>query len=202
MGLIKARDALLNQLKVCGINVIFGNPGSTEENFLEAVNEHCEIKYVLGLQEASVAAMADGWARSTRKPAVCQIHSAVGLGNAMGVLYQAHRSHTPMVVFAGEPPTELQTFDGFLAGDLSRIAMPLTKWSARITHGSQLVRMLRRAISALAEGFGMKGIQVKNADSLRTALRNALEYDGPTLIDALVNGSVEQEIHQLFPDVH
>jgi len=146
MGLIKAGDALLNQLKACGMNVIFGNPGSTEENFLEAVNEHSDIKYVLGLQEACVAAMADGWARTTRKPAVCQVHSAVGLGNAMGVLYEAFRSHTPMIVFAGEPPLELQAFDGFLAGDLSGIAMPLTKWSARITHGRQLLRMLRRAI--------------------------------------------------------
>jgi len=150
MGMIKARDALLRQLICDGMNVVFGNPGSTEENFLEAVGENTDITYIMGLQEASVAAMADGWARVSRKPAVCQIHSAVGLGNAMGVLYEAQRSHTPMIMFAGEPPVELQAFDGFLAGDLAKIAMPLTKWSARVTPGRQLLRMLRRAIKVAA----------------------------------------------------
>jgi benzoylformate decarboxylase len=146
MAKIKVRDAFLRQLKREGLGVIFGNPGSTEENLLKAIGEDREIRYILGLQEASVAAMADGWARVTGKPAVCQIHSAVGLGNAMGILYEAFRSHTPMVMLAGEPPLELQAFDGFLAGDLAQLAQPLTKWSQRITHGRQALRILRRAV--------------------------------------------------------
>lgn len=146
MSAIKLKDALLRQFLVDGLDVVFGNPGSTEENFLQAVGENHEITYVLGLQEASVAAMADGWARVARKPAICQIHSAVGLGNAMGVLYEASRSHTPMLMIAGEPPVELQAFDGFLAGDLAKLAMPLTKYSTRLTHGRQALRVVRRAL--------------------------------------------------------
>ena len=150
MAQIKVKDALLRQFQADGIDVIFGNPGSTEENFLQAVGENPGIRYVPGLQEASVAAMADGWARTTHKTAVCQIHSAVGLGNAMGVMYEAFRSHTPMLFLAGEPPQELQAFDGFLAGDLSAIARPLTKWSARLTHGTQAMRIVRRALKVAA----------------------------------------------------
>lgn len=147
---MKAREALLAQLKADGIGVIFGNPGSTEQTLLESIGADPDITYVLGLQEASVAAMADGWARVTRKPAFCQLHAAVGLGNAIGVMYEAFRAHTPIVFVAGEPPHELQSFDGFLAGDLTRIAEPVTKWSARVTHGRQLPRLLRRAIKVAA----------------------------------------------------
>ncbi len=150
MGRLKARDALLRQFLADGIDCIFGNPGSTEENFLKAVGECRDMTYYLGLQEASVAAMADGWARVARKPAVCQIHSAVGLGNAMGVLYEASRAHTPILVLAGEPPEELQSFDGFLAGDLAKLAAPLCKWSTRLTHARQLGRIVRRAMKVAA----------------------------------------------------
>jgi thiamine pyrophosphate-dependent acetolactate synthase large subunit-like protein len=146
MGMINAGDALLLQLKADGLDVVFGNPGSTEEGFLEAVGRNPGIRYVLGLQEASVAAMADGWARTNRRAAICQVHAAVGLGNAMGVLYEAGRSHTPMVLLAGEAPQELQSFDGFLSADLVRIASPLAKWSARATHASQIPGLLRRAV--------------------------------------------------------
>jgi benzoylformate decarboxylase len=143
---MKGKEALLHQFQADGLHVIFGNPGSSEESLIEAIGRFDGIEYVLGLQEASVVAMADGWARVARKPAGVQVHSAVGLGNAMGVLYDAYRSHTPMVVMAGETYSDLQPFDGFLAGDLAETARPVTKWSSRVTHGSQLLRVLRRAI--------------------------------------------------------
>jgi len=150
MEQILAKEAFLRQLKADGIDVIFGNPGTTEESLLDAIGHFDGIKYTLGLQEASVVAMADGWARLKRKPAAVQLHSSVGLGNALGILYEASRSHTPMVVFAGETYSDLQAFDGFLAGDLAAIARPVTKWSTRITHGMQLLRELRRAIKVAA----------------------------------------------------
>jgi benzoylformate decarboxylase len=94
---MKVKEALLQQLVVDGLSVIFGNPGSTEEGLIDVVGRNGAINYVLGLQEASVVAMADGWARVTRRPAIVQLHSAVGLSNGMGVLYEAYRSHTPLV---------------------------------------------------------------------------------------------------------
>ena len=150
MALLSAKNAMLRQLYLDHVSVIFGNPGSVEEGFLAAVGQYGRIEYVLGLQEASVAAMADGYARVTHRPAVVQLHSAVGLGNGIGVLYEANRSHTPMVMIAGEAYSDMQAFDGFLAGDLAEMVKPVTKWSARVTHGSQLLRVLRRAFKVAA----------------------------------------------------
>jgi benzoylformate decarboxylase len=147
---IPAKQALMRQLVADGVRVIFGNPGTLEESLLEAIKQCAEIKYVLGLQEAAVAAMADGYARAARRPAIVQVHSAVGLGNATGVLYEAHRSGTPMLVLAGETEVPLQAFDGFLGGDLVSMAKPVTKWAARVSDGSQLLRMVRRALKVAA----------------------------------------------------
>lgn len=145
MNKIKAKDAFWLQLNAQGVSTIFGNPGTVEESILDTLSDYPAIEYVHGLQESIVLAMADGYARTSKMTAVAQLHSAVGLGNAISILYQAHRSFTPMVVFAGEAHYDLQPFDGFLAGDLVEIAKPVTKWSARVTSGNQLLRMLRRA---------------------------------------------------------
>lgn len=146
MPKVPAKIALLHQLACDNINVIFGNPGTLEESLLDALADVPEITYVMGLQESVVVAMADGYARVTHRPAVAQVHSAVGLGNAMAMLYQAHRSFTPLVVLAGETYSDLHAFDGLLGGDVTQIARPVTKWSARVSGGSQLLRMLRRAL--------------------------------------------------------
>lgn len=146
----QARFALLRQMQEDGVRYIFGNPGSTEEGFLDALTDTPALHYVLGLQESIVAAMADGYARVTRRPAVVQLHAAVGLGNAMAILYQAHRSGTPLVVFAGEGESRDADLDGFLAADLVRIAEPVTKWSHRVTHAAHLQRTWRRAVKVAA----------------------------------------------------
>ena len=147
---MKAKHAFLEQLLADGIRTIFGNPGTTEEGFLDALTDYPQIRYVVGLQESVVVAMADGFARATKRPSVVQLHAAVGLGNAMAMLYQANRSFTPMVVVAGEPPARTTDFDGFLAGDLATLARPVTKWATRVTAPDQLPRLLRRALKVAA----------------------------------------------------
>ncbi|MEW6163100.1 MAG: thiamine pyrophosphate-binding protein [Nitrospirota bacterium] len=150
MSRMLAKEAFVKQLLTDGVDTIFGNPGTVEQSILDTLSDYPQIRYVLGLQESVVTAMADGFARVTKKPAVVQLHATVGLGNATAMLYQAHRSFTPLVVFAGETYSDLHAFDGFLGGDMTEIAKPVTKWSARITHGSQLLRMLRRALKVAA----------------------------------------------------
>jgi benzoylformate decarboxylase len=150
MSRIPAKHAFIRQLLADGVNIIFGNPGTVEQSILDTLSDYSQMRYILGLQESVVTAMADGFARVTKRPAVVQLHAAVGLGNAIAMLYQAYRSFTPLVVFAGETYSDLHAFDGFLGGDTAEIAKPVTKWSARITHGSQLLRMLRRALKVAA----------------------------------------------------
>ena len=82
------RSVILEQFLADGINYMFGNPGTVEQGFLDALGEYPELKYILTLQESVAVMMADGYARATKKPALVQVHSGVGLGNAIGAMYQ------------------------------------------------------------------------------------------------------------------
>src|ERR1700731_2550266 len=92
-------------LRELGLTTVFGNPGSTEQTFLK--NFPDDFTYVLGLQEASVLAMADRFAPRTGKPALVTLHTAVGTGNAMGILVAAYRANTPLIVTAGQQTREM-----------------------------------------------------------------------------------------------
>jgi len=85
-----------------GVTHFFGNPGTTELPLMEVVPDFPELSYVLGLQEAVVVAMADGYARASNRLAACSLHVAPGLGNAMGALYNAKFSGSPLIVTCGQ----------------------------------------------------------------------------------------------------
>ena len=92
------RRAVLDLLRAEGVTTVFGNPGSTELPFLaEWPND---LQYVLGLQEATVVAMADGFAQGSRRPAFVNLHSAAGVGHALGNVFTAYRNQTPLVITA------------------------------------------------------------------------------------------------------
>ena len=96
--------AFLRQLMADGITCIFGNPGTSEENLLDALSqpEFTALKYYMALQEGSAVAMGDSYARARQVPAVVQLHSYAGLANGFGMMYYARRGYTPMVVIAGK----------------------------------------------------------------------------------------------------
>jgi benzoylformate decarboxylase len=81
------RDVTYQLLRELGITTVFGNVGSTEETFLK--NFPADFRYILALQEASVVGMADGYAQAVRRPALVNLHTGAGLGNAMGCLLTA-----------------------------------------------------------------------------------------------------------------
>lgn len=140
------RHALLEQLRADGVRFMFGNPGTVEQGFLDSIAEFPDISYVLALQETIAVGMADGYARAARRPAVVQLHSGVGLGNGVGMLYQARRGHAPLIVFAGESGVMYDAMDAQMASDLVAIARPVTKWATRVLHAGSLLRVVRRAI--------------------------------------------------------
>src|SRR5919204_1348620 len=140
------RFAVLEQLLADGITYMFGNPGTVEQGFLDALSEYPELRYVTTLQETIAVAIADGYARATQRPAVVQLHSGVGLGNGVGMLYQAKRGNAPLVVFAGESGIRYDAMDAQMAADVVAIARPVTKWSTRVVDPSSLLRVVRRAI--------------------------------------------------------
>lgn len=140
------RYALLQQFIADDMQYMFGNPGTVEEGMLDAMTEKSGIEYILTLQETVAIMAADGYARAARKPALVQIHSTPGLGNAIGALYQANRGHAPLVVIGGDAGIKYLAMDSQMAGDLVAFAEPVTKWSVMITDPSSLLRIVRRAI--------------------------------------------------------
>lgn len=137
---------LLEQLKADGITCLFGNPGSSEEGFVDEVYRFQEVRYILGLQEAAVVGMADGYAQAGQRPAVVQLHAGVGLGNAVGGLYHALRKRSPLVVMAGEAGVAFDALEAHMAADLVGMARPVTKYACRAVHPGSLLRLLRRCI--------------------------------------------------------
>ena len=125
---------------------MFGNPGTVEQGFLDSLGSYADFEYILSLQETVAVGMADGYARATRRPTAVQLHSGVGLGNGIGMLYQAKRGHAPLVVLTGESGLRYDAMEAQMWADLVAMAEPVTKWATRVVDPGSLLRVLRRAI--------------------------------------------------------
>ena len=145
MNRITGRSAFLALLKDEGITHLFGNPGTTELPIMHALAEHPDLTYVLGLQEALVVAMADGFSRASGKLVACNVHVAPGLGNAMGSLYNAKFTGTPMILTAGQQEQGHGLTEPLLYHPLVPMAEPLVKWAIEVTRLEDLPRIVRRA---------------------------------------------------------
>lgn len=150
MATERGHRKLLQQLKADGITYMFGNPGSSEEGLLDEITRFPDITYVLGLQEAAIVAVADGYAQITQKPAVVQLHTGVGLGNGLSGLYHALRKRTPLVVLAGEAGVAVDAMEAHMWVDLVAMARPVTKYATRVIHPGSLLRLLRRCLKVAA----------------------------------------------------
>src|SRR5262245_27225040 len=142
---ITGRSAFLALLKDEGVTTLFGNPGTTELPIMHALKDHPDLTYVLGLQEALVVAMADGFSRASGRLVACNVHVAPGLGNAMGSLFNAKFTGTPMVLTAGQQEQGHGLTEPLLYDPLLPIAAPLVKWAAEVTRLEDVPRVLRRA---------------------------------------------------------
>ncbi len=142
--------AVLRQFVADGMHYMFGNPGTVEQGFLDALSDVPECRYILTLQESVAVMAADGYARATHRPTLVQIHSSPGLGNAIGALYQANRGHSPLVVIGGDAGIKYQPMDAQMAADLVAMARPVTKWATTVLESQSLLRVLRRAIKIAA----------------------------------------------------
>ena len=146
LGPKTGRFAIIEQFLADGMQYMFGNPGTVEQGFLDALGSYPDLTYILTLQETVALGIADGYARASGHPALVQLHSGVGLGNGVGMLYQAKRGGTPLVVVAGESGLRYDAMDAQMAADLVAIARPVTKWATRVVDPASLLRVLRRAV--------------------------------------------------------
>jgi benzoylformate decarboxylase len=142
---ITGRSAFLALLRDEGITHLFGNPGTTELPIMHALKDYPELTYVMAMQESLVVAMADGFSRASGRLVACNVHVAPGLGNAMGSLYNAQFTGTPMILTAGQQEQGHGLMEPVLYGPLVRMAEPLVKWAVEVTRLEDLPRIVRRA---------------------------------------------------------
>ena len=142
---ISGSSAFLSLLKQEGVTHLFGNPGTTELPIMHALPDHPDLGYVLGLQEAVVVAMADGYARASGRLAACNVHVAPGLGNAMGSLYNAKWYGSPLLLTAGQWEQGHGLTEPMLYEPLVPMASPLVKWAVEVTRLADLPRIVHRA---------------------------------------------------------
>ena len=115
-------SAFLSLLESEGVTHLFGNPGTTELPIMDALGSHPDLTYVMAMQESLVVAMADGFSRASGRLAACNVHVAPGLGNAMGSLYNAKFTGTPLIVTAGQQEQGHGLMEPLLYDPLVRIA--------------------------------------------------------------------------------
>src|ERR1700754_4567659 len=140
------RDVTYDLLRAYGLTTVFGNPGSTEQPFLQDFPD--DFRYVLGLQEASAIAMADGFAQATRRPALVNLHTAAGTGNAMGNLFTAFQNKTPLIVTAGQQTREMLLLEPYLTNvDPTTLPRPWVKWAYQPDRAQDIPAAFMRAIA-------------------------------------------------------
>jgi benzoylformate decarboxylase len=141
---VTVREAVLGLLRSFGMTTIFGNPGSTELPLF--LDFPADFRYVLGLQESVVVGMADGYAQATRNAAFVNLHSAAGVGHAMGNIFTAHKNRTPMVITAGQQARSILPYEPFLfSAQATELPKPYVKWSCEPARAEDVPHAIARA---------------------------------------------------------
>ncbi|MFC7048737.1 benzoylformate decarboxylase [Emcibacter nanhaiensis] len=138
------REEVYRLFRHMGVDRVFGNPGSTELPMFRDFPE--DFDYVLGLQESIVVGMADGYAQARRRPAVVNLHSAAGVGHALGNLFTAWKNQTPVVVIAGQQARSILPYEPFLfASEATEFPKPYVKWSNEPARAEDVPQAIARA---------------------------------------------------------
>ena len=170
------RSVTFDLLRSLGLTTVFGNPGSTEQPFLQEFPD--DFSYILALQEASVIAMADTFAQVTRRPALVNLHSSAGLGNALGNLVASFHANTPLIVTSGQQHRELVIGEPYLGNrEATTMPKPWVKWSAS-RPGPGRSRGVHAGLRDGAAASGRTGLPVGSHGRLEAAAGPASPASG------------------------
>jgi benzoylformate decarboxylase len=158
------REATHALMRALGMTTVFGNPGSTELRFFR--DWPADFRYVLALQESSAVAMADGYAQATRNAAFVNLHSAVGVGHALGSVFTAMRNHAPLVLTAGQQTRAMLPTEPYLfAEDATTFPRPYVKWAAEPARAADVPAAIARAYhTAMAPPQGPVFVSIPEDD--------------------------------------
>ncbi len=187
--MISGKRLLLDVLRQEGVDYIFGNPGTTELPLMDALAVEPRIRYVLGLQEATVLGMADGFAQASGRLAVVSLHAAPGLGNAVGALHNAQKAGAPLLVTAGQQDLSYNLTEPNLWADLVPIAQPFVKWAYEPRRLADLAQVLHRAAkTALAPPTGPVFVSLP-ADLLNA--EGEVDLGAPSRVGPAIRGDAD-----------
>jgi benzoylformate decarboxylase len=143
---MRGKHVLMETLEAHGVELLFGNPGTTESPLIDALVDRPRPRYIMALHEGVALGAAHYYAQASGKTGVVSLHVAPGLGNALGMLYNAWEANTPLVVTAGQQDTRMRLREPLLGHDLAAMAAPLTKWSAQVERADEMALVLHRAL--------------------------------------------------------
>lgn len=192
--MLTVREVTLGLLRELGITTIFGNPGSTELPLFREFPR--DFRYVLGLQESVVVAMADGFAQATRNAAIVNLHSSAGTGHALGNLFTAFKNQTPLVVTAGQQSRSILPFEPFLFAErATEFPRPFIKWAAEPARAADVPRAIARAYyEAMTPPYGPTFVSIpiddwdQPAEPLSARRIATLNPGDPAAVAALAQG--------------
>jgi len=187
MPFISGSTAFLEILKQEGADCIFGNPGTTELPLMDALQGQKEIRYFLALHEGVAVSMADGYAIASGKLGVVNVHTTPGIGNSMGMLYNAYKANSPLLVTAGQHDQSFLITEPILHSNLPDVAKPYVKWSYEIHRLEDLPRAIHRAAKvAVFPPAGPVFLSLP-ADVLKA--KGEIDLGAPTRIDPHLRAS-------------
>ena len=144
--MMRGRQVLMESLVAHGVGYVFGNPGTTESPILDALLDYPQLRYIVALHEGVALGAASYYAQASGQPALVNLHVAPGLGNALGMLYNAFKARAPLLVTAGQQDTRLRLRGPVLGHDLVAMAAPLTKWAVQVERADEFALIVHRAL--------------------------------------------------------
>ncbi|PYM73614.1 MAG: hypothetical protein DME10_09435 [Candidatus Rokuibacteriota bacterium] len=142
---MRGRQILMESLIAQGVSYIFGNPGTTESPIIDSLLDYPQVSYIEALHEGVAVGAASYYAQASGKTGFVNVHVAPGLGNSIGMMYNALKASAPVVVTAGQQDTRMRLRDPLLGHDLVAMAAPVTKWSVQAERADELSLLLHRA---------------------------------------------------------
>jgi benzoylformate decarboxylase len=142
---MRGRDVFMESLRAHGVTRMFGNPGTTESPLLDHLADYPDVEYIVALYEAVAVGAANFYAQATGTTGIVNLHVAPGLGNGIGMMFNALKANVPIIVTAGQQDTRMLLRAPILSHDLAAIAAPVTKWSTQVNTADDMADIMRRA---------------------------------------------------------
>lgn len=142
---MRGREVFMESLRAHGVDRMFGNPGTTESPLIDHLPDYPDIDYIVALHEGIAVGAATFYAQATGKTGVVSLHVAPGLGNGIGMIFNALKTNSPLVVTAGQQDTRALLRAPILSHDLAAMAAPVTKWSTQVERADDMADIMRRA---------------------------------------------------------